>query len=1131
MVNATLPPRASGILDNLHRGNVGGYLQEKITPGADLLIASAYFTIYAYRALQAQLDGIERLRFLFGEPHFIRSLDPSRSDGKAFRIEDDRLHVANRLQQSRAARECADWIGDKVEVRSVRQANLLHGKLYHITDAAGREDAIVGSSNFTLSGLGLAHAGNNIELSVEVDSKRDISDLRNWFLELWDDPTLVEDVKPEVLAYLAQLYQNNSPQFIYYKTLYHIFAQYLADQQRDGLAEVEKQIVDTEIWNALFEFQKDGVKGAINKLLAYGGCILADSVGLGKTYEALAVIKYFELRNQRVLVLCPKKLRENWTVYQAHNASGMNPFLKDRLAYTVLSHTDLSRESGYSGDVDLATLAWGNFDLVVIDESHNFRNDNPGKRDEDGNLVRRSRYQRLLEDVIAAGVPTKVLLLSATPVNNTLRDLRNQINLFTEGRDDAFAEGLGIVSLRDTLAVAQRTFTDWARRSDGRATSDLLESFSSAFFRLLDAVTIARSRKHIERYYADTVARLGGFPERNKPLSVYPEIDLRGEFASYDALNDKISAYRLALFNPTAYVREDYVKVYEAAPRPAQLGLAGGASPAPFTQARREMYLIGMMKVNFMKRLESSVHSFRLTAERTVAKIDALTERIAAFRQHQAEHPDFDYDDLVIDDLEDEDLQAILSVGTLNFKFAHLELDGWLADLESDRRHLDDLAKSASQITPERDAKLAALQEIIARKAAHPTVDKEGRPNRKVLVFTAFADTAEYLYRCLRPWARGTLGLHTALVTGAGTNRTTLGHSDFYHILTNFSPIAKQRDRMHGMPQGEEIDLLIATDCISEGQNLQDCDLLVNYDVHWNPVRVIQRFGRIDRIGSLHHAVQLVNFWPTAELDKYIALKNRVEARMALVDITATNEDNILNTEALKDLVVDELKYRDRQLLRLRDEVLDLEDFDEGLSLTDFTLDDFRAELLRFIEANREQLEEAPLGLYAVVPPDPQTAVGAPGVIFCLRLKGQEADGTDKPRPQAVEAGGTVNPLHPYYLVYIRDDGEVRFTFAQPKQILELYRALCAGQASPHEALCTLFDQDTANGEDLALYDDLLRKAIASIERTFRKRAASGLLSSRDAVLLPRDEQASAASEFDLITWLVIKENTPHHGQ
>jgi SNF2 family DNA or RNA helicase len=1088
-----------GIRDNRARGKVADFLAGKIAAGSQLSVVSAYFTIYAYDALSRQLDQIGHLDFLFGEPRFIASLDPEKTGKKAFKIEDESLELANRLQQKEIARRCAAWLREKVDIRSVRQANLLHGKLYHIDDGK-REHALLGSSNFTRRGLGLSDTAN-IELNLIVDGDRDRADLKQWFDEIWNDEKLVADVKADVLRYLEQLYVDHAPEFVYFKTLYHVFERFLSGQEADAALFDQTAIIDTEIWKALFDFQKDGVKAAIHKINQHNGCILADSVGLGKTYSALAVIKYHELRNHRVLVLCPKKIRDNWTVYLAQNNSELNPFLKDRFAYTVLSHTDLSRDGGRVDGIDLATLNWGNFDLVVIDESHNFRNNTKGRRDEDGNTIRKSRYERLMDDIIRSGVKTKMLLLSATPVNNDLKDLRNQIYFVTEGRDAAFSQSFGIQSIKDTLAVAQKTFMEWARHSGERDARDLMERLSAGFFTLLDELTIARSRRHIQKYYRASMARIGQFPRRRKPEAVFSEIDLKGRFLSYDKLNDEIDNYQLSIFKPSRYVLDAFKPQYED--RRIQ----------NFSQEKREKFLIGMMKVNFLKRLESSVRSFAITMERTVAKIEDLEQRLRHFQQHQAQQ-DVQADLFAESAEEDEELAlAFQTGGKLKYHMAHMDVAAWLSDLATDKQQLSLLADAAQAVDASRDAKLTELKRLIEHKVRHPNVNTLGEENRKVIVFCAFADTAAYLYEELEDWSRNTLGVHIALVSGgARPNRSTFGQAEFTHILANFAPRAKQRAKMKSMPQDGEIDILIATDCISEGQNLQDCDYLVNYDIHWNPVRIIQRFGRIDRIGSLNPAIQLVNFWPTPDLNKYINLKNRVEARMALVDIAATAEDNILQAEDLEDLIRQDLRYRDRQLLRLKDEVLDLEDFNESVALGEFTLDDFRMELAAYIEANREKLEEAPFGLYAVAPPHAEYSAIKPGVIYCLK--------------QRIEAAGneTVNPLQPYFLVYIRDDGEVRYNFTAPKQVLEIFRAVCQDQTEPYARLCKLFDRETAHGQDMSRYSGLLDKAVAAIAAQFGRKNAGKLFSGRGGKLLGSHSAIKTSTDFDLITWLVIKD-------
>ena len=1106
----------SGIRDNRpSRGTVASFLKDKIHPGANLSFVSAYFTIYAYEALKEQLNQTKHLRFLFGEPSFIQGIDPERRQQKSFRIEDDVLKLTNKLEQKRIARECAEWISAKVDIRTVIREGFLHGKMYHIANQ-GVEEAILGSSNFTVHGLGLAANGNNIELNLEVDSNRDRRDLKTWFDELWNDKTLVRDVKAEVLSYLEQLYRDQSPEFLYYKTLFHVFEKFLEDTSDIEHSLGQTTLFESQVWNALFDFQKDGVKGAINKILTHNGCILADSVGLGKTFEALAVMKFFETRNERVLVLCPKKLRENWAIYQAHTGNILNPFPHDRFGFTLLHHTDLSRESGNSDGVDLSNFNWGAYDLVVIDESHNFRNNTKGRRDETGQLVRMSRYERLMQDIICSGVKTKVLLLSATPVNNTLTDLRNQISIIAGGdvvhdekANTAFRNTVGITDLKEALRQAQTHFAAWARQKpEARTVSALLERLGSDFFKLLDALTISRSRRHIERYYKDSLKELGGFPTRTKPDSIYPELDTKNLFMNYDRLNDEISRYRLSLFNPSQFLKPEYRPEYER-------------KVGNFTQTQREDFLIGMMKVGFLKRLESSVHSFALTLERTLDKIKDLEDRIARFKAYQRENPEIDLASIAPDDIDDEDMRDALEVGKkLTFRMAHLRLDDWSKALHEDCKQLHSIYIQAKDVDHNRDAKLARLKRIIREKVNRPPRRKDGKLNRKLLVFTAFADTATYLYDSLIDWVRRDLRIHAALVTGSGRNKTTLGSTEFNQILMNFSPESKQRSKMKSMPQEEEIDFLIATDCISEGQNLQDCDTVVNYDIHWNPVRIIQRFGRIDRLKSPNPEVHLTNFWPTEDLNKYLDLKHRVEARMALVDITTTADDNLLQNAPVEELISDELRFRDRQLKRLQNEILDMDELNEdGISLTEFTLDDFRQDLLNYLESNRRLLEDAPLGLYAVVPPDPAHPVIAPGVIFCLR----QLSVTRSIDAKDASSAERINPLQPHFLVYVRDDGNVRFTFAQPKQILEIYRLLAAGRSTPYKALCRLFDQETDNGSKMDKYSDLLTRALDSIVHTFKRRTAATLQSGRGGVIVPQSQQASEDSEFELITWLVIK--------
>ncbi len=1109
----------TSIRDNHSHGTVGDFLKQVIGNNSDVSIVSAYFTIYAYHNLKENLDQIKKLRFLFGEPKFLKSIDPDKTNTRSFEIEDDRIviPIESRLVQKQVARECADWIKDKVEIRSMVKPNFLHGKMYHIRQESGIEKAIAGSSNFTVNGLGLGGT-KNIELNIVIDSDRDRQELKEWFDSIWDDKSgIVEDVKEQVLKYLEQLYLENEPEFIYFKTLYHIFEDYLDEQKKGGLLNERTGFFDSEIWNALYDFQKDGVKGAINKILKHNGCIIADSVGLGKTYEALAIIKYFELLNSRVLVLCPKKLSCNWTIYQANQNHLLNPFKKDRFNYTLLYHTDMGRKTGLSGAnaIDLENFNWGAYDLVVIDESHNFKGNPTEKVDDDGNK-RLNRAKWLMEKIIKSGVKTRVLMLSATPVNNSLRDLRNQIALITEGKEDALWELCKIKDISTTLKNAQTQFTAWAdhKKNPKRALKQLLEKLDSSFFKLLDELTIARSRKHIKSFYK--IESVGKFPERQKPHSVYPGIDLNNRFPSYDRLNKQILEYKLTVFNPSAYVKEEKQKKYEE---------LAASEVLAFKQEDRENFLIGMMKINYLKRLESSIESFEISMDRTIMKIENLENKINAFlslkscsQEETLEGLEPDEDELEesADDIEQ------WQVGKkLKFDLADLELERWLADLKKDKEALLDLYNNACAVTPERDAKLAELKKLITEKVKAPFNDN----NKKVIVFTAFSDTAQYIYSNIKEWSLKELGIHSALVCGSFTS-TTFGKNDYDSILMNFSPISKNRSKITSLTQGEEINLLIATDCISEGQNLQDCDYLINYDIHWNPIRIIQRFGRIDRLGSINKTIQLVNFWPTNDLDNYINLKERVEARMALVDVTATGEDNILNTEQLQELISDDLKYRNRQLKKLKEEVLDLEEIDESVSLTDFTLDDFRVELMNFIESNRRRLKESPFGLYAVVPSpagehldfykgsefsSAEKDIIKPGIIFCLAQNGV-TDGNEE-----------VNPLNPYFLVYIRDDGTVRYNYTNAKQILEIFRLLCQDVKTPYEKLCEIFNSETSHGQDMSNCTELLKKAVGEIVRIFKKRDSIRLTKDRGALITPKANQVNEVANFELVTWLIIK--------
>ena len=1075
----------SGIRDNLRRGTVHEFLEQEIQSGSVLSIVSAYFTINAYEALQKSLNEIEELRFLFGDPDFIKSLDPSNTERKAFDITDTGLELNKQLQQKPIAKACAEWIKEKVEIRSTREANLLHGKMYHIANN-GVERAIMGSSNFTMSGLGLIQGSSNIELNLEVDSNRDRQDLKAWFDEVWDDDKLVEDVKEQVLATLAQIGKDHAPELIYYKTLYELFRDEIETRITNDQTLEDTHLYDTQIWDALYEFQKDGVKSVIARLLRHNGCILADSVGLGKTYTALAVIKFFELRNERVLVLCPKKLSENWARYPAYNAQDTNPFLDDKFGYTLLSHTDLSRYTGESGSIDLENFNWRNFDMVVIDESHNFRNDTKPTRDAAGNFVRHSRYTRLLEEVIKEGTKTKVLMLSATPVNTSLTDLRNQIYLMTEKREDVFRDSLGISSIGSMLRQAQKAFKNWEEDSGKNGTRDkakLLEELGTDFFQLLGGVSIARSRRHIKKFYADEIDRIGDFPTPDKPENHHPPTDLTGEL-SYKALADQIGEFTLSIYQPSSYVTSE----------DAKQRLAEEKQKYRFNQQDRERFLIGMMQTNFLKRLESSAHSLSETLGRTVGKIDDMLEKIDRYEQNpriQGTQAD------ILPDDDDDDEDFLVNRARNPYHLGELDCTRWKADLIKDKETLIAAWDKVKTITPERDGKLQEIKAQIRKKAQYH--------NRKMLVFTTFKDTAVYLYENLSELA-AELNLNMAMVSGDATE-TSVGRKDFNAILTNFAPRARGRSDAIA----EDIDLLIATDCISEGQNLQDCDTVLNYDIHWNPVRIIQRFGRIDRIGSRNTSIKMINYWPTEDMEVYLRLQSRVESRMALADAAASGDDDPLNEFTFENAQM-ELNFRDEQLKQLRQEVLDLDDLSDGIVMSDFTFDYFFAQLLKYLEKKRAELEATPKGSYAITANESNpTEIG---VIFFLQQLNTTEDKAKK----------TPTPIYPYYTVYIRSNGDIRYGCANAKQVLDLFEVSAVGKDEPLRDLCLQFDQETQNGENMDVYNKLLDAVIAHITRSHQKTQTQNLGrgGTRGFRLPVVSEAPRDSSDFELVTWLVI---------
>ena len=1046
---------------------------------------SAYFSIYGYDLLADELDRLGSVRFLYGDPTSVDELDPGAKEPKSFTPTEKGLEPNHSLQQKYLAERCADWVRKKsVSIRSVSQSNFLHGKMY-LAGADGEPvDAVVGSSNFTRSGLGGSDRPN-LEINLAVSDAEILAELQAWFDRLWNDKTRTEDVKGKVLDALKRVGSNHAPELIYFKTLLELFRDEMERRQAEEEGLVSTGFYDSQAWQALYGFQRDGARAAISKLRQHNGCILADSVGLGKTYTALAVIRYFEMHNSNVLVMCPSKLRDNWSLYQASNNHSQNPFPQDRFGYSLLAHTDLSRDSGKSRGIDLANFNWGNFGLVVIDESHNFRN-NDGKR-----------YRRLLDEIIKAGSQTKVLMLSATPVNTSLIDLRNQIHLMTEGRESDFRGSLGVGNIGNVMRAAQRQFKEWETESSKgrRDKGELLEKLGAEFLRLLGGVSIARSRRHIEESYADEMEIIGRFPQHATPENDYPPTDLDSKM-SYKQLADGIGEFRLAVYQPTNYLIDR-----EKGRRPQ---MTGGSSN--FTQEQRERYLVGMIRVNFLKRLESSAHSFTLTLDRTIGKIDDLIEKIDRYQKSHTGGVALSGAD--VNPEEDEDDEEFLANGKAAvYRLSELDLPRWLADLKQDKATLGSVRDRVSLVTPERDGKLKAIRSAVRKKATRPTKRSDGEANRKLLVFTTFKDTANYLYDNLAELA-DELGVNMAMVAGDETHATK-GANSFHAILTNFAPVARKRAEAEA--DEPEIDLMIATDCISEGQNLQDCDTVLNYDIHWNPVRLIQRFGRIDRIGSTSPSVYMHNFWPTPDMDTYLKLQNRVQARMALVDVAATGSDDIFSIEEAEGSVQLELRFRDEQLKMLQHEILNMDDLDDAPVMSDFTLDHFIAQLLRYLQRNRDELEALPNGVYAVT--DDKDA--QPGVVFLLRQK--NAGTTSASRRVA-------SPVHPHYLVYVLDDGSIRYGCAQAHQVLRAFEEAAAGKTEPLNALCDRFDSSTDRGKDMSHYYGLLKRAAEQIAGAHGRQQSAGLgiHGTPGFILAPESETPSGLEDFELLTWLVI---------
>ena len=1069
-------------------------MKAAIKPDSKVRIAASTFSIFAFEALKQELESIRELEFIFTAPSFAtaKATDKPAPEKRQFFIPTDKkrdatlygsdfeIRLRNKLTQRAIARECAEWVRQKVTFRSNHTGAPMQS--FAVVDDAAAYAPLQG---FTTADLGYERGPAVSNMVHKIDDAPLTRQYIQLFDQIWHNRDQLDDVTEAVREHLASVYAENSPQRVYFLILYNLFSEFLDDVSEDVLPNDLTGYRDSAIWKALYNFQKDAATGVINKLETYNGCILADSVGLGKTFTALAVIKYYELRNKSVLVLAPKKLADNWTNYNSNYTT--NIFVKDRFNFDVLAHTDLSRDGGESLGKRLDLVNWGNYDLVVIDESHNFRN---------ADLVaeRETRYQRLMRKVIREGVKTKVLMLSATPVNNRFNDLRNQLALAYEGDSAQLAARLNIsTTVEEVFRQAQRVFNEWSELPVADRTTDaILARLDFDFFELLDAVTIARSRKHIQAFYDTT--DIGAFPERMKPKSIRPPLTDLDEAPSFNDIFEQLQQLTLAAYTPLAYVfpsrRDKYEQLYGV---DAGQNYMGGSN-ANLGASGREQGIRKLMTVNLLKRLESSIEAFRLTLGRvefTVAEaLEAIDDHVAGIGDVASALTDID--------VEDDDFEFPTS-GTVGRKvqinLADMDVESWNRDLVNDGKVISRLLQTISGITPEHDSKLRALRDLIRGKLQAPL----NVGNRKVLIFSAFADTAEYLYRELAP-ALKQHGYDSAIVTGQGNPTTTAGKGfGIQQTLTLFSPRSKQRQLV--MPtETAEIDVLIGTDCISEGQNLQDCDYVVNYDIHWNPVRIIQRFGRIDRIGSTNERIQLVNFWPDITLDEYINLRERVENRMVIADLAATADDNVLTPEA------SDAAFRKEQLRKLQDEVIELEDVRTGVSITDLGLNDFRMDLLSYIKEYGD-LAGTPKGLHAVVPADPEKGL-RPGALFVLR------------NTNADEHLNRGNRLHPYYLVYLDDQGQVIADHTEVKHLLDLVRAGCRTRDEPVWDVCRVFNAGTRDGAEMGQYSRLLTEAIRSMIDVTEERDLDSLFSPGHTTALV--QTIAGLDDFELIAFLAI---------
>ena len=834
--------------------------------------------------------------------------------------------IENALHLSDAAKNALEFLRrDQVKVKAIINA-FCHAKLYLFKDKKdpAHNYFIQGSSNLTYAGLGYVPS-SNVELNMADTGNTDAyRSLRDWFQEQWSDVAKSEmpedrekprgkqiDVKQYFIQEIEKIFRKYTPEEIYYKILFELFN---ADLDLDGGIEHKQdmQLLQTSvIWKTLFNYQQKGVISLIKMLRKYNGAILADAVGLGKTFSALAVIKYFQTQNYLTVLLCPKKLEQNWTQYLRRTGSR---FEKDEFDYIVRFHTDMQGDRlDHYNDAKLNYLQTRKKILIVIDESHNLRNEKSG------------RYQELMSKLIQnkegqENRDVKVLMLSATPINTGLNDVKGQFNLIGHGNDAAFDnEEFGVESLLNLFKDAQSKYTQWCNNPD-RTIGGFIATLPPKFFNLTDKLIVARTRKLIEKTLGEDL----GFPDKDKPVNIYQGVEHLGKLQTTEEIYQKFDELHLTAYQPSLFLEKTQAKARK------------GAEKEWDDNVNRERFLVKMMGVLFMKRLESSWFSCMTTVKKVLDVHEQTLQLALDFKEKGGKGEvttgtgGEGMDDEEIDELMDETYS--LRKGTI--RLADMKnLGGFIRNLQMDVNKLKAIYANMQSFAndyetgKEKDLKLEELIRLLN--------EKKNAKNKKIVIFTAFADTAQFIFEELKK--RG----FTRMASASGQNVLTTGHhsnKNFTEVLESFSPYSKlykekdwsylyveakldrakyyddekqrwnvgydewksliaqsdRKDIQRLLDDG--IDILIATDCLSEGQNLQDADTQVNYDIHWNPVRLIQRFGRIDRIGSPNKKIHCVNFWPAKSFEEYLHLETRIQNRMSMMTLVGseTQELNFL---------------------------------------------------------------------------------------------------------------------------------------------------------------------------------------------------------------------------------------------